>query len=150
MWEPNHCSGTGHPCKAISKLCLGRKRGHQIACSQLMCASTLEQPVPGGTCRYNIQHMVLAGHYSGTKGTCFHGCSLCWEKQGCGSNFTWERIYTTCHYRHQLTLWAKKGQVGDGTSLFCAAGGAISDTAVLLRASEPLSHPCWVERLIPE
>lgn len=62
MWELNHCSDTGSPYKAISKLCPGRKRGQRIASFQLAYLSTLKQPVSWSTCGYIIQ-----GHSTGWK-----------------------------------------------------------------------------------
>lgn len=49
MWEPNHCLGTSSPCRAISKTCLGRKRGHRSVRFQLACALRSKQPVSCST-----------------------------------------------------------------------------------------------------
>lgn len=84
MWEPNHCLGTSSPCRAISKTCLGRKRGHQFACFQLVCASRFKKPVSCSTLRY-----ITWGHGAGWKllrNKRTHACFTSREKQECSSN----------------------------------------------------------------
>lgn len=69
MWEPNHCLGTSSPCRAISKTCLGRKRGHRSVRFQLACALRSKQPVSCSThtLRYIHGDVAPARSYSGRK-----------------------------------------------------------------------------------
>lgn len=75
--------------KDISKLCLGRKRGHQITCFQAAYASTLRQPVLWGTWRY-----ILQGHntvWKLLKNKEINMPIFCWQKQEYGSKVSCRR-----------------------------------------------------------
>lgn len=146
MWEPNHWFGTGSPCKAISKLCIERKRGHQIACFQLEHASTSKQTVTHGAVLY--RDMALTVIYSGTKGENMHIFSV-----GKSRNAA-----VTVHARKVIH---KPANTNTGSSspyrerkernpLCLVSGMIINTTTILLGANEPLFPPCWLGRLIPE